>query len=455
MMTRRTIARWTGLCLGLVCALVPLGCTSAPADEPASIDVEFRIRVPQDTPSDAKVYLAGNLKALGGWKPNGLALRRTADGQYRARVVIPKGGILEYKTTLGSWQTVEKGPNGEEIPNRQVFLDHSLIVEIAVKSWAKDDPAKSRSTRTGDIRIHEAFPSDILKVARTLSVYLPPSYEADSDTRYPVLYLHDGQNVFDRATSFLGVEWSADETAEEYIKKGWIRPMIIVAIDNVPARVDEYTPYHDPVRRLGGKADLYARFVVKEVKPFIDKTYHTRPGREDTAVAGASLGGLASLHIAKCYPDVFSMCGVISPALWWKDDQILKDLESKDVDGWLKRTRFWVDMGTREGARGGETSPELPRTRRLVDRLKSAGLRAERDYSYQEVLGATHDEGAWASRFGSVLEFFFPGPVRRPPTVSNEDAAFPTEQAQTAKLTPRATYRKYRPQLRSTILQGD
>jgi predicted alpha/beta superfamily hydrolase len=415
-MTRMACARrWDWVLFGLVGAVVPMGCTSAPAAHaPGNVHVAFHVRVPADTPRDAKVCISGSLKALGGWKADGLVLRREIDGTYRGEVFVPRGGVLAFKVTRGSWQFVEKDPRGEEIPNREIFLERDRLVDIEVETWAREDAAAEPRSLAGIIRFHEDFLSHYLKRPRRLAVYLPPNYEAHPEARYPVLYLHDGQNVFDQATAALGVEWRADETAERLIREGRIRPLIIVAIESTPERIDEFTPHALGTDRREAKGDLYARFVAEEVKPFIDRTYRTRPGRADTAVAGSSLGGLISLHIAARYPDIFSMCGAISPALWWQDERMLKLLEAKEADAWLKRERFWVDMGTAEGARPGTVSRELPRTRRLAARLAAAGLVAERDYVYREVLGASHGEAAWAARFDEILTFFFPGPNATP-----------------------------------------
>jgi predicted alpha/beta superfamily hydrolase len=279
-------------------------------------------------------------------------------------------------------------------------------VDVDVAEWASGEATVPAPTLTGAIRKHEGFRSKALGNARTVIVYLPPGYEDRPDERYPVLYLHDGQNVFDASTSAFGVEWRADETAEALIRAGEVRPVILVGIANTDRRIDEYTAHRDPARGQGGRGDDYARFVVEEVKPFIDAHYRTRPGREDTAVAGSSLGGLISVHIVSRYPQTFAMCGVISPALGWAEERALKDLERGDA-AWLKTVRFWVDMGTHEGARADAPSPEIPRTRRLVARLEKAGLERGRGVRYLEVEGGEHDETAWAGRFGDVLRFFF------------------------------------------------
>ena len=391
-----------------ICCLMMLWFSPLAAAE--DVPVEFFVSVPKDTDGKATLYIAGNLEAVGNWKTDVLALKRLDDGRYYAKVRLPDGAKLEYKITRGSWETVEKGKDGSEIANRQLTVAPGMKVEIDVQAWATqpqpavDKPALPH-TLTGEIRYHEKFKSRYLENERTLIVYLPPGYKKDADRRYAVLYMHDGQNLFDTATSFIGVEWQADETAERLIKAGRIEPIIIVGIYNNADRVNEYTPYKDKSEKTGGKGDLYAKFLVEEVKPFIDKEYRTRPDREHTAVAGSSLGGLISLYICMKYPETFSMCGAISPAIMWADGRILKDLRENTAK--LKGVRFWVDMGTKEGKQVESFSNAIGSARDLIAIFDKAGLIPGRDYYYWEVAEGEHNETAWAGRLDKILLYFF------------------------------------------------
>jgi predicted alpha/beta superfamily hydrolase len=381
-----------------------------PLASAADVPVEFFVTVPKDTDAKATLYIAGSLEAVGNWKTEGLPLKRLDDGRYHAKVQLPDGARLEYKITRGSWETVEKNKDGGEIPNRQLTVGPDLKVEIEVQAWASaskqtgEKPA-ARHTLTGDIRYHEKFKSRCLDNERTLIVYLPPDYKQDAERRYPVLYMHDGQNIFDAATSFIGVEWQADETAERLIKAGRIEPVIIVGIYNNPDRVGEYTPSQDRKQKSGGKGELYAKFMVEEVKPFIDKEYRTMPDRKHTAVAGSSLGGLISLYICSQQPQTFSMCGAISPAIMWDDSRILGEL--RDNEAALKSARFWVDMGTKEGKQVESFSKAIGDARGLIAVFDKAGMVPGRDYYYWEVADGEHNEAAWAARFDKVLLYFF------------------------------------------------
>ena len=252
---------------------------------------------------------------------------------------------------------------------------------------------------------HDGFYSRFLDNRRTLYVYLPPRYEQYSHKRYPVLYLHDGQNLFDPRLAAYGVAWDADATADRLIGLGRINPIILVGIANTPARMDEYTFCRDAREKAGGQGELYARFVLEEVKPFIDGEYRTRPGRTHTAIAGSSLGGLVSLEMARQFHEQFALCGVVSPSLWWAKDRILKEWESETK--WMQSMRFWVDMGTCEDNRRGHVTPAIRRTRQLIERFDAAGLNPGRDYYYWEVAGGEHNETHWAARFDKMLLYFF------------------------------------------------
>lgn len=241
-----------------------------------------------------------------------------------------------------------------------------------------------------------------MSTARDLIVYLPPGYYDTSD-RYPILYLQDGQNLFDPATAFAGQDWHADVTADDLIDRGLIEPIIIVGLYNTGVRrVSEYTPTRDPYRRKGGKGDRYAKMIAREVKPFIDSAFRTRRSAEDTGVGGSSLGGLVSLEAGLLYPRVFGKLAVLSPSVWWDQHSILKLVEGYRHQ---QRPRIWLDAGTAEGDAPDHVIADL---RKLSGALVEKGWREGIDLSYSEVQGAGHNESAWASRFGPVLQYLFP-----------------------------------------------
>ena len=261
-------------------------------------------------------------------------------------------------------------------------------------------------TRTGDFRTHEKFRSRFLLHDRDVLVYLPPGYETDKKRRYPVLYLQDGQNLFDGATAFVkGQEWRVDETAQRLIETGAIEPLIIVGVYNTSGRTDEYTPNIDPKYKVGGLADRYGRMLTEELKPLIDANYRTHPEASQTGLGGSSLGGLVSLYLAMKYPNTFGRIAVISPSVWWSDRHILKTVNALPHK---LPFRIWLDMGTSEG--GEEALVHLDNARQLREALLAKGWRLGSELYYYEAAGASHSEGAWADRVDLILRFLFPQP---------------------------------------------
>ena len=280
-----------------------------------------------------------------------------------------------------------------------------LALSLAAILTAGTTSAQQPSTLTGDIRVHKSFHSKLLNNDRNLLVYLPPGYETNKGRRYSVLYLHDGQNLFDGATSFIpGQEWRVDETIQSLISAGQIEPLIVVAIYNTKDRINEYTPVED-VKYKGGKADLYGRMLVEELKPFIDRTYRTQKGAKHTGLGGSSLGGLVSLYLGLKYPHRFGRVAVVSPSVWFADKQIVHYVESL----WKRpNLRIWMDTGTKEGRNTEDAENTLANARLLRDTLVRKGWRPGKDLSYFEAEGAEHNERAWAARVEPILRFLFP-----------------------------------------------
>jgi predicted alpha/beta superfamily hydrolase len=267
--------------------------------------------------------------------------------------------------------------------------------------------AQQPHTLTGDIRTHQKFHSGILNNDRDVIVYLPSDYATNRKKRYPVLYLHDGQNLFDGATSFIpGQEWRVDETAQRLIAAGKIQPLIIVGVYNTGKdRINEYTPVEDAKYKMGGKADLYGRMLVEELKPFIDSQYRTKRGAEHTGLGGSSLGGLLSMYLALKYPAVFGRAAVVSPSVWFANKQIVHYVEALRKK---PRVRIWMDIGTKEGRTAEEAQQAVTDVRLLKETLVKKGWKPGKDLSYFEAEGAEHNEAAWAARVERILTFLFP-----------------------------------------------
>ena len=254
---------------------------------------------------------------------------------------------------------------------------------------------RRRALRPGRLEHIDSFPSKILDNSRQITIYLPPGYER-GDARYPVLYMQDGQNLFEPGRAFIaGQHWRLDEAADAAISERTARPMIIVGIDHAGVeRIDEYTPTYDPSRQAGGRAGDYALMLIDELKPAIDARYRTLP---DTGTGGSSLGGLVSLHLGLTRPDIFSRLAVMSPSVWWNNRAILRALERFD----RPRPRVWLDVGGREGR------DTLRDARTLRDRLQSKGW-TDADLAYLEDPRGDHSERAWARRARKMLEFLYP-----------------------------------------------
>lgn len=272
------------------------------------------------------------------------------------------------------------------------------------------------NTVVGDLRVwHDAY-SPQLDNRRDIFVWLPLTY-ASTDRRYPVIYMHDAQNLFDRYTSYSG-EWEVDETMTALSAEGM--DAIIVALSNTKEeRGREYCPY--PFVSFGGmniagKGDAYVRFISETVKPVIDTTFRTRPEVAATGIAGSSMGGLISLYAALAYPEVFGMCGAFSTAYWFGDNALLKTAREKHACP----GRVYLDVGTREGETieawlGLESEAAhhayVQGVRDLRDALIAGGGVPGKNLMYVEEEGAMHREAAWAARFPAAMRFLLKATV--------------------------------------------
>lgn len=258
---------------------------------------------------------------------------------------------------------------------------------------------------TGDLRLHE-FRSRLFRNTRFLRVWLPPGYEdrENQAKRYPVLYLNDGQNLFESAVSFTGVEWGVDETADRLIREGAIPPMMVVGIDNAGKdRMREYMPHrsvHPMMLRVQGRH--YPDFLLKEVMPFVERNYRVATGPENTGIGGSSLGGLIALYSAIARPEVFGKLLIESPSLWVSNRQAIK--ESRAVRIWPER--IFLAAGTAEAGNADKSRAVVNDVRELAAIVRRAVL-SERRLRMVIKEGATHSESAWGERFPEALHFLF------------------------------------------------
>jgi len=249
---------------------------------------------------------------------------------------------------------------------------------------------RRRGVRRGTLEHFVEFP-------RIVTVYLPPSYGEREAMRYPVLYMQDGQNLFEPQRAFVpGQHWRLAEAADEAINERTASPMIVVGVDHAgPARIEEYTPTRDAKRKAGGKADAYGRMLLDELKPLIDARYRTIA--TDTAIGGSSLGGLVALHLGLQRADAFRAIAALSPSVWWDDRVILREVDAFSGP----RPRIWLDVGGREGAEA------LRDVRAVRDRFRAHGWSDDKLRYFEDRRG-DHSERAWARRARMMLEFLFP-----------------------------------------------
>ena len=261
----------------------------------------------------------------------------------------------------------------------------------------------------GEVHLHE-FASRLFRNMRKVRVWVPPGYSSaqNAQVHYPVLYLNDGQNLFDRATAYGGVEWEVDETCERLVREGKIPPLVVVGIDNAEKdRIREYCPYRSinpPVMRALGRR--YPDFLTKEVMPFVCARYRIARGAANTGLGGSSMGGLIALYTAMARPGAFSRLLVESPSLFIANRRAVK--ESAGFRNWPER--IFLATGTRELGREERDRRVVADVQALTLNIRRAGLGEER-LRVQVEEGATHSESAWAKRFPGAMEFLFhPGP---------------------------------------------
>jgi predicted alpha/beta superfamily hydrolase len=275
-----------------------------------------------------------------------------------------------------------------------------------IKNGAETLAAGVRASgAAGDLRLHQ-FHSRIFRNTRFLRVWLPPGYDdaGNGGRRYPVLYLNDGQNLFEAATSFTGIEWQVDETAERLIREGAVPPMIIVGIDNTgEERLREYMPHrsmHPRMLRVRGK--YYPDFLMKEVMPFVEGNYRVASGPDNTGFGGSSLGALIALYTVIARPGVIGRLLLESPSLWASGRRSIK--ESRAVRIWPER--IFLAVGTAETGSAEQSRTVVDDVRELAAIMRRAVLSEKRLRLVIED-GAGHNETAWAERFPEALRFLF------------------------------------------------
>ena len=378
---------------------------------PQCCTVTIRARVPDGT---GTVYLAGNLPELGPWRPD--ARRMGGTGAERTlRVTVPAGTALEYKFTLGAWNREALTAAGTIPDGYRLLVSHDTTVSHRVAQFKPDPREYIASWRESGVLGRLVYWTDVrskfLEPARHVEVWLPPGYDADTTVRYPVLYMHDGQNLFDPRIANTGVDWGVDEAVVRLVKRGVIPPVIVVGAWSTDARSEEYSPWDD--------APAYARFLMEELMPRVNREFRTRTGPSNTATMGSSMGGLLSFFLVTRHPDVFGSCGCISthfplseavaaanfprfkaPALPDTTPYVIRDI--RDGLRAPPGARYWFDYGTLS-----LDSAYAPSHEAVRDWLLSQGRVEGRDFVIRSYPGATHNEASWRARVGDALTFMF------------------------------------------------
>ena len=408
--------------------------------------------VSSNTPYESKIYIAGDFN---GWASGSADYQLLANelGALEVQLSIDPGPI-QFKFTRGDWDTVEGNTEGGFRPNRNYNYPGGIdTLRLAIDGWEGQDPGGAGGTASTNVSIlSEEFYIPQLDRKRRIWLYLPPDY-AVSTKRYPVLYMHDGQNLFDRTSSFSG-EWEVDESLNRLFAEG-DPGIIVVGVDNGGAtRIDEYTPWANP-EYGGGQGESYVDFIVETLKPFIDENYRTKPEQASTGIMGSSLGGLISLFGAMEYQETFGKVGVFSPSLWFSNSAYVHVSEQgKQYD-----MKFYLLAGEQESATMANDLIAL------YNNLQEAGFQTDELQLFLPVDGQ-HSEWFWAREFPQAYLWLFADetPTVVPGKVIPSVKLSPNPATNTIRITGTQVLSKPniqifsvngKPILPPTVLQGD
>ena len=358
------------------------------------VEAQYTLRLVVDkvaTKQLDEIYVAGSFN---NWNPSDQNYKLKPFGNNRKAIVLKNlaPGKHQFKFTRGSWQKGETTTKGVDIENREVELNQDVSQNIIIEGWKDDFPDKPKpNTATAQVKIVDtAFFIPQTNQTRRIWIYLPKSYTT-SKKIYPVLYMNDGQNLFNEQTAPFG-EWGIDETLDSLQAKGE-KECIVVGIDNGgDKRMSEYNPYdHDKFGK--GEGTQYVAFLVETLKPFIDKNYRTITGPGNTYIAGSSMGGLISMYAIMKYPNVFGGAGIFSPA-FWTAPAIYDDAVKAKIPGMAHKFYFY--------AGGSESGIMVPDMDKMISIVESKGA-----YHVQRLMAplGKHDEAAWRKVFPYFYKF--------------------------------------------------
>ncbi len=362
----------------------------------AFAQISFSVTLPSNTPANDLIYLTGSFNNWNPADPAYVLQLNNQNGFYE--VTIPQGvGTVECKFTRGSWTTVEGNATGGYLPNRVfTFGAGPIVIALPIASW-EDLGTGATGTATDNVQIlSNSFGIPQLSTTRKIWLYLPPDY-ATSTKQYPVLYMQDGQNLFDDVTSFSG-EWQVDETLNALFNQGDYGA-IVVGIDNGGgARLNEYSPWNNP-QYGGGDGDDYAAFLANTLKPYIDANYRTRTEPALNALIGSSMGALISTYAACEYPNAFRKVGNLSPAYWFALSNMNTYINGL-TPSVLQNHRMYFVAGT------NESSTMVSNTNTVRSNLLAKGLTAANAFTKFDSYGL-HSESYWKGEFSALYTWLF------------------------------------------------
>ncbi|MFK7782997.1 TIM-barrel domain-containing protein [Psychroserpens sp.] len=360
--------------------------------------------LPEETPKDASIFISGGFEDwTGGQDKYKLQLK---EGKHQ--ITLQTSENLLFKFTQGSWQSVECNNKGEAIDNRNhIFKKANDTMHVKIAGWSNSFDIQKASTAADNVSIiSEDFEMPQLNRKRRIWIYLPPDYYT-SNKSYPVVYMHDGQNLFDNKTSYSG-EWNADETMNRLFRDKNVG-LIIVGIDNGgDNRLDEYSPWKNN-KYGGGEGDAYLEFITKTLKPYVDNNYKTLIDKANTAIIGSSMGGLISHYAGLKYPEIFGKIGVYSPAFWFAPE--IKQYTK--LHGNVSDTKMYFLAGGNEGSNAGfeEINQTVKDMNQVIDILKDQGFNLK-NINSKVVPEGKHNEELWRTNFEQTILWLFPESIK-------------------------------------------
>lgn len=376
--------RFRGLLAALLLTVAVTGLA-----QPMPVSVEFTVHAP-GLPAGSVVHLTGDTPSLGNWAPDAVPMERRGGDTWSKVLLFNRAMPVRYRYTLGSEERRGADERGQPLNAFSIQARRNLVVRDEIPAWTDASTVLEAPGKvTGDLRHHRHLRAPGMP-ARDIAVWVPRFYDLQKRRDYPVLYLNDGQDLFDPSIAEGGRDWGVDEALARLIDEETIEPMIVVGIYSTEDRLNDFEP--------GRGGEDYMRFIVEAVKPLVDRRYRTRPGRQHTYVGGAAMGGVIAFATAWSYPEVFGAAISLSPAFRVEGrTDVFPWFEARVEESPLP-VFFYLDSGSQ-----GVDALVRPGVEAMADHLKAWGYRPERHYVLVRDLDAHHGPAAWSKRFPAAL----------------------------------------------------